>query len=528
MSITKIRRLSRSIYDDRPLPLSRKDFSGGVNSRQSGTNIKENQGTVLTNVDIGVPSETKKMLGSTLVANDISDNTFAHIHNYERQGYTDVLLAYDNIDLVEWGGSGNFACATSSAFTTGKTDVGMINAKESGLTPDNVVIISNTSDNTKRLHKSSSNTWDIEDLKDDNESIPKTSVMCWYANRIWALKDDLLYFSLAYQTTYASAFNRTTSSFRIPVGAERGLVPIRGLGIVVMGERQIWSISPSITPSPTADQPQPLVTEHGVVSKKGWVNAGDDIYYFAQDGFRSLKRTQQDKLQQGVNFPLSYVLKTQFEAISWANISQLSMVYFDNKIVIAVPTSATTYDTWVYYTAFEAFTVISGLSPRCWAKYKVSGEERLYYAKHGNGAIYRAFNGYTAEGTTASNGTALTYTEEGREEDFGYPLQYKCGGEFEVVAEAVSTGEIELHINLDNAGYQLIGVLSLLNNAITMPFQFPVTFSSTTKVRDKFHLDQYGRFKTLKYKLVHNTANTSEITILERNLVTFLEEYENK
>jgi len=53
-----------------------------------------------------------------------------------------------------------------------------------------------------------------------------------------------------------------------------------------------------------------LITNMGVVSKKGAVAYGDNIYFFAQDGFRELKRTIQDKLQIGITYPISYRLKT--------------------------------------------------------------------------------------------------------------------------------------------------------------------------------------------------------------------------
>ena len=528
MSMLKIRRLSARAEDDKLLPLSKKDLSGGVNSRQSGTNISDNQSTVLTNVDISIPSETSKRLGSVLTANDVSNNTFAALHNYERQGYTDVMVAYDDINLWEWIGSDNWLSATASGFTTGKTDVGIINAKESGLVPDDVIIIQNTSDTARRYHKDSSNAWAVEDLLDANESPPKTSVMCWYANRVWALANDLLYFSDAYPASYASAFDRTTNIFRLPVGAERGLAPIRSLGIVVMGENEIWAIAPSLVPSATSDQPQPLVTEHGIVSKNGWVSAGDDIYYFATDGLRALKRTVSDKVQAGVSYPLSYALKDQFDAISWGNISNLEMVYFDNKIIISVPTSATEYDIWVYYPSMESFTIFSGWTPRHWAKYKVSGEERLYYSTISDGVMYRALYGFTDEGTTTTNGTAITYTEEGREEDFKHPMEHKSGGEIEVVAQSTSSGLINVYISLNNNGYQKIGDVNLDGSSFIMPFTFPVIFSTVVKVRNKFHLEPYGRFKTIKYKLENTTVNTAVITILERNLTTYLEEYENE
>jgi len=197
----------------------------------------------------------------------------------------------------------------------------------------------------------------------------------------WILKNDQLFFSAAYSADYGGAFDTPTDVYRIPVGIERGIVSTRDTGMVIMGRDAIWGLAPSATPVAT-DKPEPLVTNHGVVSKKGFVNAGDDIYYFAQDGFRSLKRTVQDKLQGVVSYPISYQLKTETESINWSYIENLQMEYFDNKVFIVVPTGATTTTLWMYYPITNAFDTASGLAIRSMSKYKVAGEERLYIGKN--------------------------------------------------------------------------------------------------------------------------------------------------
>jgi hypothetical protein len=178
----------------------------------------------------------------------------------------------------------------------------------------------------------------------------------------------------------------------------------------------------------------------------------------------------------------------------------------------------------------QKFAVIDGWSPRCWLKYKVSGEQRLYYAKHGNGAIYRAWNSYEDEGATATTGTAITGTFEGREEDLGHPMVYKCGGELEIESLAAgSDNTLSVYVSIDGEGYQLLGTVDLDNeDAPTLPVSLPFSLADSFRVREKFHLDSLGRWKTIQVKIVNSDENTDKITVYGYNIVSFLEEYENE
>ncbi len=532
MSIQQIRLVgSTRTPDDQQVFVIRRDMSGGINSRQYGSLIGENQATVLYNIDLGTAGQTSKRPGSVLVGDDVGDTTFADLHNYERQGYTDSLIAYDDINLWEWVGTGNLVSISASAFTTGQTDVGIINAKESGLVPDDIIIVQNGTDNAKRFHKDSLEAWGVQDLGSStgaSGSPIKSTVMAWYGNRIWTLKNDQLYFTDAYDSDYSTAQDTVTNWFRVPVGAERGIVPTRDTGMIIMGQDAIWGLAPSATPVVT-DKPQPIVTNRGVVSKKGWVNAGDDIYYFAQDGFRALMRTVQDKLQASADYPLSYYLKDEFEDISWTYIDRLTMEYFDNKIFIAVPTGTATFDTWIYYPALKSFMVIQGWSPREWVKYKVSGEERFYYAKHANGVIYRAWYGFTDEGTSTTNGTAINYQEEGRKEDLGQPLVKKVGGILRIKALSSGSYDLTVSASIDDQSYVTLGTITLTGTAPTLPVNLPFTLASANVITEEFHLDSLGEWNQIRIKIVHNAANGSDaITVLERELITYTVGYQDE
>jgi len=526
----KIRQLARMAPDDKGIFAIRRDFSGGVNTRQHPSKLKDTQVRSLDNWDISTPGQMTKRLGLTLSGGEIGDNTILALHRYARQGYADAFICYEDVNVREWSGTGDWSAALDDSGVpdfSASTDIGIVNIKKSGVTPDDVFIVQNGVDNAHEFHKDTSNVWTITDLGSTagtgSDSPPNSTVMAWYGNRLWVLKNDLLYFSAAYSSAYSTAFDTVTDIFRIPVGQERGIVPTRDAGMIIMGREAIWALAPSATPEAT-DKPEPIITNRGVVSKKGWVNAGDDIYFFSQDGFRALRRTVQDKLQTGSDYPESYLLKSEFDDINWSYIDKLSMEYYDNRIFISVPTSATTYDTWVYFLPTRSFMVIKDWKPRCWGKFLVSNQERLYLGEDGDGNVYQALSGYT------DNATAITATFESKEEDFGQPLIYKSGGEIEI--ETLAAGgetSISVYVALDGESYQSVGAISLASeDAPTLPVDLPFTLSDSFMIRGKFHLESLGRFRTMQVKLVNSDSNTADITVYGYSIVTFAEEYENE
>lgn len=525
---------SFQIPDAQSLTIVRRNMSGGMNTRQHPSHIGDNQAENITNIKLDTLGKRIKRSGSVAISDDMGADSVLALHDYQRQGYTDQLMCIEANNLNAIESEGNHA-EVKGDFTASLTDWGIISAKESGITPDDIIIVQNGTDNPFRFQKDSSNNWQTQDLGNTagtgSDSPPKSTVMAWYGNRVWVLKNDLLYFSAAYSADYSAAFDTVADWFRIPVGQEMGIHPTRDTGIIVMGKNAIWGIAPSVVPDPSTDKPEPLVTSQGVVSKKGWCAVGDDLYFFAQDGLRSLRRTVQDKLQIGSSYPISWNLQREYDEIEWAYIDRLAMVYFpvENIIKITVPTGAATFKTWIYYPALNSFTIEDGKSPRCYATHKISGEQRLYYGVHGDGRVYRDNYGYTDQGTTASNGTAITSTEEGREEDFGQPLIQKCGGEIEIEASAVGGDySLDVYAKSDGGTYVNLGSMSLASDtAPTLPVNLPFTLADDYVVRQKFSLDQLGAFRTIQIKIVNDDTNTEEVSWQGVNVITYPEEYQN-
>ena len=518
------------MQDDPQLTAVFRDFSGGVNTRMHPNKISSNQLETCTNWDLGTPAQLNKMYGSVMISDDMGAKSVIGVFDYIRQGYTDQLMMYEDNNLNASESEGAHT-EVKGDFTASQTEVGFVLAKESGLTPDDVVFF-NAGANWWRIHKSSAGAWATQDLGATTGatcSPPSSKVGTWYANRFWVLKDDLLYFSDAYDTDYSTSFDTGSNVYRIPVGSEMGILATRNKGMIIMGEQAIWNLFPSATPAAT-DRPEPVVTSHGVVGKKAWTVAGDKIFYFAQDGFRELLRTATDDLQTGASYPVSYLLKTQFEDIAWAYASRIVLHHFDDRVYITVPTGAATFKTWIYYPASNSFAIKDGWSPRDMANHKISGDLRMYYGVHGDGKCYRGWYGYTDEGTTTTDGTAQSTVFESREEDFQQPLIQKVGGEVEI--EAFSTGgdySLTISAAIDGGAYSTLGTMTLAtDSAPTLPVDLPFALTDSYVVRDKLHLDSLGPFRTLQIKIEGSNSNDEDIKLYGINLVTFREDYDNE
>jgi hypothetical protein len=361
------------------------------------------------------------------------------------------------------------------------------------------------------------------DLGNTNTSPPLSEVAAYFRQRVWVYDDDLLYYSTPYPADYSAAFDRTTNNYRVNAGLGRAIIPIRDTGLVVLGQDSVWGINPSVTPAAT-DKPEKLL-EIGCVAGKTAVMVGDDVYYLAPDGVRGLFRTQQDKLQGGASYPLSYALKDEFDSLSWNYISKASAVYFDNKYFISVPVDSSAYnnEVWVYYPASGGWTIITGWSVADWAKLKVNGQELLYYIDSNDGSVYRAWTGYS------DNGTAINYLEEGRREDLSQPLVTKSGGELKVRAKSSGNYNLSVSANADEGGYTLLGLMNLTGNTVTLPVTLDFVLSNPNIVEESFHLDGLGSWKNIQIKIQHNDTNgTDDIKVYERSVITFADEYQSE
>lgn len=502
--------------DDQRLFIIRGDFSGGANSRQHSSRITENQAETIEGWDIGVTGETRKIKGLTLIE-DLGNNAGTGALGFEPRGGTNELLVTYGTNLAGWIGSGSFS-TLDTGFTTNLLTT-MIKATCSGTNGD-VVLISNGTDNVHQMLQDHT----VSDLADTNTSPPKTTVMTSYRNRAWFLWHNGLYWSAALPSTYLAQCDRTTNVYGVTVGAERAVLGLRDIGLICLGADAVYGINPSVTPVAT-DLPEKIL-DIGCVAGNTACQVADDVFFLSSDGVRGVFRSQQDKLQMGQTFPLSYPLKAEYESISWAYISKACAVYFENKYFLALPVDSSSYnnEVWVYYPSLQSWFVIKGWNVGAWAKLKVGGEERLYAVDSNDGSVYRAWYGNN------NNGTAITATFISREENCGQPLNYKNGGEVEILAEAAGSGnQLTISVAVDGGDFKTLGTLDLTSGtAPVLPVTLPFTLADSFIVREKLHLDSFGRWKTLQLKIVNDDLNTDPIILYGYNIVTYMEEYEGE
>jgi len=575
------------IQDDKQVYVYRKDISGGINNRMNGNIIGENQSTVLLNADIDTPGESSKRRGTTVLdAPDDSKRGYG-MAGFEPDGGTNQLVwvagtTLDAItDLSKTDGTAARIASgdvPDTGFTDGHQTVLLKVWKSGG--DGSVLLISNGTDNVHEMKQD----YTVTDIGGDSTDPPKTTAMTFYRGILFALKDNSLYFSTAYPSDFDGAISATT--FKVNCGAERFVMGVRDMGLIIGGKDSIWGLNPSATP--VATDKLEKILDLGCAAGKTAVQGADDVYFLAYDGVRGLFRTQQDKLQATQAQPLSFPIKEEVESLNWAHVNsatnQACGVWFNNKYLIAVPVDSSTFnnEVWVYYPAQQGWMVITGWNVGAWATINYNGEERLYYIDSTTDRIHRAFSGYndslrtfTASQTTTvitstvgafeagdvgkiivwANGSEsiissytdsthvvstvsetkasqacyigyINYQEEGRKEDLGQPLIKKCGGEVKIKALSSGDYDVGVYASIDDGGYTSLGTMNLISGAPTLPATLPFSLAAPTVLEEQFHLDGLGEWSTIRLKLRHNNTNGSDdIRIYERQIVTFPQEY---
>lgn len=504
------------ITDDKEMFVIRRDYSGGQNNRVHGSNIADTQATVLTNVDISVPSQRSKRPGETLLAT-ISGNPGLGLFGFEPDGGTNVLAAVEGTTL--WTAPSTWSFTSRKADFTTSLIPTIFKIGMSGV--GDVFVVGNGTDDWFLFNPANYST--PTDLGNGNTSPTLSNVGLYYRNRFWILKSNNLYWSDAFSSNYGTAFDRTSNFYRMPIGTEMALIGLRDEGILVMGKDQIWAINPSVTPAAT-DQPVKIL-EIGCVNGRTACQVGDDVYYLAADGVRGVFRSQQDKLQLGSSYPLSYVLKAEIDSINWAQISKACAVYWDNKYFISLPTNAssTNNKVLVYFPASQGWMVISGWNVAAWTTMRVSGQQLLFAMDSTTGIVYQAWTGYS------DNTVAIDMVEESKKEDFGQPLIKKVGGVLKVRALSSGAYTLTVSASVDDNAYQVLGTMNLVGNSPTLPIALPFTLADSNVVEEQFHLDSLGEFYQIRIKIEHNATNGSDpITIYETNLTTYACVYQSE
>jgi len=484
----------RTAGDDVLLTEDIPDSSMGINTRKQEVELDGKELTECLNADLSAVGRIKKRLGDVSVLNDLGSNPIVFLRYLEAPSVANRMVHVWNKRIYKHTSplteSGNWTDIDSTdRFTadTFSTTVAMVMAK---------MFVSNGTDNVF-----SYNGTGITDEADTNTDPPKGKASAGFQNRLWMANTDTnpdyVWYSDALDP---QTFNRSTNVFKVGAGGETtkitNLVPAAQNVLNIFKEDSIYELL--IQGSSASYWNLRLVeSKNGCVALDCAKYYNGVIYYLARDGVRTYPA--QNAL------PLSHNNKTLFDSINWTYINRARMEIFNNKLYLSLPVDSDTYPTRVAVLDFTTggWQNYTGLNVGCWGIHEEGNKEYLMYGDANDGKVYRMHKSTQFN----DDATAINFKIETRALNFGFPFNYKVGGEFELEISSSTGNTVTVSAAIDGGSYASLG-----------------TCTATTK----FHLESLGKFKEIKFKLQNNATSTEQLIIDGARVVTFLEEYRSE
>ena len=506
----------------------RRQLFTGMNTRGHGTLISATQGTKLLNTDLSQPGRTKKRQGYAEQF-DAGDKMIQNAVRFNPYGGSDSIAIIEGTNLRHWDGtllSGALSVPVKDDFTTDLYTMLLVG--------NDKLLVSNGTDNVHSYDAS----WSETDEGNTDTDPPKGIVGCYFKDRYFICQNDYVYFSDVASTT----FDRTANFFRVnrgdnSAGVITSMVPFRNDELIIFKEDSVWLLQTTGNTDPLADwnlQPvqasTPDVTGYGCISKQGAVRVGDDIYYWARDGVRTIKRNEQDKVM-GIDLPISDLIYPDYaEAINWGQAGKIRATFFRNRVIFAVPYGSSTYPNyWFVYTiqldaSQNGWTVWSNMNTSTMVRFPVSGKDSLFFADgQADGKLYIAF-----DDDEDDNGTDIEWDFQGRIENFsdhGLEANLKWGASLFLRFEASENSTVEIEVNVDEGGWTYLGSVDLNIDYPHLPIALPFDLVSASVVRAKFSLDQFDHWYNIQLRF-RQTGTGMTVSLLEYILLAKVENYE--
>jgi hypothetical protein len=296
------------------------------------------------------------------------------------------------------------------------------------------------------------------------------------------------------------------------------IVPYFDNRIIVFKNRRIFQVQVPPDMQSAADWVISRISNNvGCVAEQTAVQVSKDILFLADDGIRSLVRSEADDITT-VGLPLTEVIKDVIQTINTAERGISAAAFYDNRYFLAVPTNSNDYnDTLIVYnTVLGAFEGIWSPQIQQFALTNFSGEGLRIVGKSKNGVLLK-YNGHKSPASITSAdyldaGVAYESYVRTKDFDFGDAFADKHGSHFEVIFDdsysTDTTISIQRDIDVDYVDVQ--PNLNISSAALTLPFVLPAQLPSSVKKRLASDLRAYEKWRLLNIK-ISSAANKMAI-----------------
>lgn len=485
----------------------------GLNTEGHPALISDTQCARLINADLSQLGRLKKRAGFSSVANDLGADPFVSLARFNPQAGIDVMLGYNQKEIRYWDFGSDWSVALKTGFTPSEYAKFIIG--------NDKALFINGKDNAQLIDAS----FNVTDLGDDVNSPPVGDVGCFFRDRYFIAKDSILYYS----DVITADFDRTSNFFRVNPGDNdsiTNLIPFRNDELIIFKEHSIWLLKTyganisSWYLQPVNVKVDDRSTTAGCVAKDAAVRAGDDIYFFAEDGVRSLRRNEQDKLF-GLEVPESDLITSEWiDLINWQHKDKIRSVCYRNRIIFAVCSEfSTTPDIWLVLhlqrdPSLNGWSVYKTIDTKTFAKAYYMGQEKLYFSSNTSGQIFEMFKGIS------DNGAGFEFEYISRLEDLGnlnFQANTKRAASLFIRGTSKINSTVTVMIRFDeNIAWETLGVINLSENVPTLSLTLPFNLNGKNVVQEKFNdLSNYGIWTNVQIRLYQSADPEASCEILE-------------
>lgn len=278
---------------------------------------------------------------------------------------------------------------------------------------------------------------------------------------------------------------------------------------LVFKERSVWAVDTTLGVGSTATL-QCLHNNIGCVSQDsicqiGSSEIGQDVFFMAKDGVRSLTTTIQNG-QSGIqDAPLSYDINDWIQRINWSAQTNITSYYWNNRYFLSLPIdSATTPNyTFVFHTVNKSWSGYwTGWTPTAYAQSAFTGDLRLNFGQSdGKVRQWRDYVATNIEDEIDYQDDDVDYITYFKSKAYLFQslAAYKRGFGFEVEFYN-SRADVDIGFSLDaSSTYNILtGFNSDTGSGVILPFLIPITFPLSGIARARGDLMQLGEFRELQ------------------------------
>ena len=288
-----------------------------------------------------------------------------------------------------------------------------------------------------------------------------------------------------------------------------GLASWMGQTLVVFKQRSCFAV----TTDPQASTASTWTVENidtkiGCVSHRSIAQVGQDVFFLAPDGIRTVKSILEGA-GRAVSEPISIGIQDVIDTINWnAAIDKAAGFFWRNHYILSVPTGSSTTNNKciIYNTVTKSFVGTWDWDATQFTATAFNGEVRLAFSTESGKAMF--FQDHVKEASEV----AATYQDDGvdyeshiltRGLSFGQQFNEVLPNHTELELRPALAERVNIRISLDEGEESVVNQnpINTATGSVTLPFDLPVTFPATVPLRSSYNLINKGPCREMQFKV---------------------------